>query len=178
MRRARIRLGLALVTLALVGGLGLPAAAVTGVAGNCELVNLQISKVDSQTRLQSSGGFCTISDFDTVSLLGGASQTGTISLWSDGVSVRCGSGNSVQGVTGTVTFTVKGSNGYLQSFPNVSFILDSSSSSASFNPAATIMLNGLQFAGTGAFTRQGSGNCASREASWTFGHVTFEDPTL
>ena len=157
----------------LVGGLGVSARAVSGVAGSCELVQLHLTVENNLASLKSFGGECAIGDFDTVGVTKSANGMGSILISSPDMTVAC-SGTAVSGVTGTVTFTVYGSGGYVRSFPNVWFTLDSSAGPQ----AATLMLDGPQFAGTGTFTRNGTGNCLGRTATWSLGHVSFEDPTL
>lgn len=176
--RRHLRMGTAVVSLAvMVGGLAPPAGSANAVAGSCDLVSLQLQPVNGIPVVQSFGGICVVSDYGTVGFVTGAAQTGSISIWASSVDVIC-SGTAVRGVSGTATFTVRRSNGtVLKSIPNVSLLVDAGPGSQGLNPTAAIVLDGTNFGGAGAFTRNGSGNCGANSASWSLGHLTFDDPT-
>lgn len=170
---AKLRLAVVMIALTVVGGLGLPAKAVSGIAGSCEFVGLQLGYSNGNTTIQSSGGVCAFNSVGLVGLTSNAATTGTIEIFSSNIAVTCSNANTVRTVNGTVRFTARPNGGTRQTFENVSFILESGGTSGS----ATLMLKGLEFAGSGLFLQNG-GSCASRNATWSFGHLSFEDPTL
>ena len=169
----KVRLAVVLVAFTVVGGLGLPARALEGIAGSCELVNLALGTSGENTTIQSSGGVCAFNGVGLVGPTSNAARTGTIEIYSSNVGVECANANTVREVNGEVRFTVRPNGGTPRTFENISFSLYSGGTPGS----ATLMLKGLEFAGTGLFVQTG-GSCASDTATWMLGHVSFEDPTL
>ncbi len=142
------------------------------IAGSCNAVTI---KVDGGQLTTPSGGFCAVTEYVGPNIVANAAQTATIQITAPNVKLQC-SGSAVRGFSGAVTVAVHGNS--TDSFPDVVMIVDGASGPQTLNPTATALIKGLSFAGAGTFTRQGSGSCASGSATWTLGHITFEDPTL
>lgn len=151
---------------------GAPAgAAPYAIAGHCELTTLEARPTISGTRLDGGSNICAVTGLT-------GTQTARLVITSPSVAITC-SGPAVRGVDGPVTVSLYRSNGGLiDSFANVTLIVDSAPGSQSFNPTASALLKGIRFGGAGTFTRSGSGACAGRTATWSLGEITFEDPTL
>lgn len=171
MRLIRLLPLMALIGLVPAGGSA--DAAPYAIAGHCELMTLEATPTLFGTRVDGSSNTCAVSG------LGGA-QTARMVITSPSVDVTC-SGLAARGVDGPVTVSLYRSNGLLiDSFSNVSLIVDSAPGSQTFNPTASALLKGISFAGAGTFTRSGSGHCLGpwADATWNLGEITFEDPTL
>lgn len=170
------RLSTVIAGLLLAGSFGvtMPSeASSTGViAGSCDAATI---KVDGGRLTTPNGGFCVVTEYVGPNIVANAVQTASIEITAPDVEVQC-SGSAVRGFSGAVTVAVHGNS--TDSFPDVVMIVDGASGPQTLNPTATALIKGRSFAGAGTFTRQGSGSCASGSATWTLGHVAFEDPTL
>lgn len=170
-------LRLALATLLVGSGFGImtpsQASSAGYIAGSCDAVTIQ---VENNALTTPNGGLCVITEYNGVALASNAVQRASIEITAPDVTLQC-SGNAVRGFKELtpVTFTVHGNS---DDIFQVSMVLDSADGGQSFNPTATALIKGLNFAGVGTFTRSGSGNCAGGDATWTLGHISFEDPTL
>ena len=180
--RMSARRTLTTLTFLAVGAFGLPApteaAAPPGaIAGSCDLVSIAVRAVPGEGRNElttPAQGLCAITEYNGVNLVGNAAQVGSIQITSPNVAVDC-SGSAVRGVHGSATVAIRGQD--TDTF-HVALVVDSAPGAQSLNPTATTTIDGLRFAGVGTFTRSGSGSCAAGTATWTLGHLTFEDPTF
>lgn len=172
-RLRRLFVVLLVAGLAAAPGVVVPAHAVPGVAGECDLIEITLTRTNNTTfsLATTADNICVISHFHGASGVDGLVTTGEMNI--QAASIPAGSVTCIGGVVQGLSTGVQVSVTQESPWTSVTLILQGAPGPQAFNPTASVTLQRSDFVGTGTFTRKGSGSC-SATTTWTFGTIAFE----